>query len=247
MTKQERRRRIKEETKPAYDALMSCYPFSLEDLPCEKWKAISDKYQVSTFGRVKSFWRKEPRILKPTLDKDGYLNICLIVDNQKLTRHIHRLVATAFIPNPENKTQVNHVFGCKLNCHVSNLEWNTPAENRKHAFATGLQIALRGEDCPWAKLQNENIIYIRGNPDNLSRKGLAEKFDVCEGTISEIQLGQKWQNAGGTIRQSKAKRIPQELKKKIRADYATGNYTYVQLAEKYGLHKEAIGRIVREG
>lgn len=63
---------------------------------------------------------------------------------------IHRLVASAFIPNNDpEKTQVNHIDGDTTNNNVSNLEWVTPKENMKHAYEEGL--SLRGEECPWSK------------------------------------------------------------------------------------------------
>ncbi|MBR0061795.1 MAG: hypothetical protein IJP68_10000 [Selenomonadaceae bacterium] len=85
MTKQEKRRerdrRRHENAKPAYEALMSCYPFTLEDLDGEQWRPIEGfaGYEVSTFGRVKSFKYKTPRILKPHLIGD-YLNVPLRIN-----------------------------------------------------------------------------------------------------------------------------------------------------------------------
>ncbi|MBR0060331.1 MAG: HNH endonuclease, partial [Selenomonadaceae bacterium] len=87
--------------------------------------------------------------------------------------------AQAFIPNPDHKPEVNHLDGNKFNCYVGNLIWATSAENQQHAYDTGLNVAAQGTDRYGAKIKDENnIIYIRDNPDNLSRKELAEKFGV---------------------------------------------------------------------
>ena len=108
----------------------------------EEWKWIEgyeNLYQISTEGRVKSFKKKDPKILTPKRDGKGYyLMVCLSKDGNKKYCLIHRLVAQAFIPNFNNKEQVNHIDGNKKNNKVSNLEWNTPSENINHALDNGL-------------------------------------------------------------------------------------------------------------
>ncbi len=119
----------------------------------EIWKDINEYeglYQVSNFGRVKSLTRecKHPlggtrkvneRIMKPEKGKWGYLRVHLN-KNGKGERHlIHRLVVRAFIPNPGNKPEVNHINGNKQNNHVDNLEWCTSKENIQHAIRLGLR------------------------------------------------------------------------------------------------------------
>lgn len=101
----------------------------------EIWKDIpgyENKYQVSNLGNVYSY--KHKRILKPYVVRKGYLRVDLF-DKNFTRRHqkVHRLVATAFIPNPENKPQINHIDGNTGNNVVTNLEWCTNDENQKHA------------------------------------------------------------------------------------------------------------------
>lgn len=105
----------------------------------EIWKRINGypDYQVSNFGRVKS----NRKILTPWNDGKGYMKVELHGKSMR----VHRLVAQAFIPNPENKKQINHKDGNKSNNDSSNLEWCTNSENTKHAWDSGLR-KIKG--CP---------------------------------------------------------------------------------------------------
>ena len=78
-------------------------------------------------------------ILKTNKNKKGYLYVVLSKNGKSKIVRIHRLVAQTFIPNLQNKPQVNHIDGIKSNNVVSNLEWCTNSENQKHAFKLGLQ------------------------------------------------------------------------------------------------------------
>lgn len=83
----------------------------------EIWKDIREfegLYQISNLGRIKSFYGKKERYLKPIKDKDGYLQIKIYKNTKQYTAKIHRLVAKAFIPNPDNLPEVNHKDENKL-------------------------------------------------------------------------------------------------------------------------------------
>lgn len=104
----------------------------------EIWKDISGYeglYRVSNLGKVESL--RNNIILKQSPTKDGYLAVGLCNGKTKTCR-AHRLVAIAFIPNPDNLPEVNHIDGNKTNNSVDNLEWVTPLENTHHAIRTGL-------------------------------------------------------------------------------------------------------------
>ena len=101
----------------------------------ESWKPIEEHpgYEVSTMGRVKN--TRTGRILKNYDDGYGYLRVKL---HGRCVR-VHILVSKAFIPNPDNKPEVNHKRGKKHDIRASQLEWVTPSENMKHAWNNGLR------------------------------------------------------------------------------------------------------------
>lgn len=103
----------------------------------ETWKEISDNpnYLISNTGRVRRVNACRDKVAQ---DKKGYLTVDLYKDGIASKRRINRLVAQEFIPNPDNKPEVNHIDGNKHNNNVSNLEWVTKKENCEHAWRTGL-------------------------------------------------------------------------------------------------------------
>ncbi len=99
----------------------------------EVWQQIDEfpNYHISTFGNIKNVVTN--KVLKPSV-KSGYYSVCLINEIGRKSMKIHRIVAKAFLSNPENKLEVNHKDKNKLNNHVENLEWTTRSENMKHCF-----------------------------------------------------------------------------------------------------------------
>lgn len=120
----------------------------------EVWKDISGYegyYQVSNLGRIKSLERfcinapnnvsgfiKNEKVLVLNPRNDGYPATTFKSSGKFKTFRVHRLVASAFIPNPHGKKNVNHINGIKTDNRVENLEWATHSENNKHAYRTGL-------------------------------------------------------------------------------------------------------------
>lgn len=116
--------------------------FTEYEIQAESWRDVfigEEKmpYQISNLGRLKSNFRGES-LYKYSYDQRGYPQVVLY-GFRRVSRRVHRLVAMAWVPNPENKREVNHKDGNKLNTLASNMEWNTSKENTKHAFDTNLR------------------------------------------------------------------------------------------------------------
>lgn len=178
----------------------------------EIWKTIEDypNYQVSNLGRVKSLAREwivgignkrfhDEMILKLHNKKRGYKDVCLFKNGKRKYYFVHRLVAQAFILNPENKPEPNHIDGNPSNNKVNNLEWVTKSENRLHAIHTGLAIITKGEDCSWSKLTEAQVRRIKWiakycKPKNRSGywQKLAKSLNVSDSIISMIVHNKRW-------------------------------------------------------
>lgn len=108
----------------------------------EEWRTVIydgevlEDYEVSNYGQVRSLKWGKIKILKQHMDKSGYLVTGLKINKKHKVVKVHRLVAYAFIPNPQNKPTVNHIDENKHNNHVSNLEWATHKEQIHHGTRT---------------------------------------------------------------------------------------------------------------
>ena len=96
------------------------------------WRMIFDRYEVSNDGAIRN--KESKKILKTFINDKGYEIVSLWLNGKDKKFRVHRLVADAFIPNPENKAQINHIDGNKLNNHADNLEWSTHSENISHRY-----------------------------------------------------------------------------------------------------------------
>lgn len=107
----------------------------------ENWRFIeaNSDYMISDHGRILSFKGKSKLIISSTITAKGYEYVAIRQKGIYVGYSVHRLVATAFIPNPKRLPQVNHLDGNKLNNHVANLEWCDAYDNIMHAIRTGLR------------------------------------------------------------------------------------------------------------
>lgn len=137
----------------------------------EIWKNVvgyEGLYKVSNLGNVLSIPRqgthsKKEYLLTKTKTKKGYLNVTLLKKCKPFYTGVHRLVAQAFIPNPQDKPQVNHIDGNKENNCVNNLEWVTNEENMQHSWKTGLRSINKSY-----KYGKNNALSIKVNQYSLS-------------------------------------------------------------------------------
>lgn len=168
----------------------------------EEWRDVvgfEDFFLISSKGRL--FSKRSNRLLKLFKNKRGYYCVATRIggrNGQTYCFKIHRLVAKAFISNPENLSTVNHINGIKDDNNVGNLEWMSVSDNTRHAFETGLSNTdhLREINLSRRKLKDEDVRYIRDNYKLGSRgynlRTLSTKFGVSHKTISRIVKGLRY-------------------------------------------------------
>jgi hypothetical protein len=169
----------------------------------EEWRDVAGyegKYQVSNMGRVKSVARMvkrakatsachpiNERIRKQATDKKGYKRVGLMKDGKLVTEKVHRLVSIAFIPNPHNLPQVNHINGAKDDNRAENLEWADNSKNQIHAYKKGLNYNKKGSESNRATLTVKQVEHIRSLK---YYRGLyaeyGRKYNVDATTISNV-------------------------------------------------------------
>jgi hypothetical protein len=140
----------------------------------EKWILITElqgNYEISNIGRVRSVFKvisksdntvytRKPKIIKSQL-REGYQRVRLCIDNVRVTKSVHRLVAKYFIDNPNDLPQVNHINANKTDNAVENLEWCSASQNIKHAIKNGLRKTAIGKNKPKMVLDIYTGIYYK--------------------------------------------------------------------------------------
>lgn len=161
----------------------------------EIWKEVSgygSKYAVSNMGRMKN--QKTGRILKPQYERGGYVRMTLSKGAKGSfdKMFLHRLVLICFnVPNPENKSDVNHINGNPSDNRLENLEWATRLENVRHALITGLSAAGKGN----VVLDAKKVLEIRAKHIYKKRGSIAalsEEYGVAIKTIKKVIYNERW-------------------------------------------------------
>jgi hypothetical protein len=176
----------------------------------EIWKDIQGYeglYEVSNFGNINSLDRyvmgKGGNLIfqkgikkKNQPHKEGYWRIFLSKNGIAKSYLVHRLVAIAFIPNPESKLQVNHKDLNRANTHVDNLEWVTNQENAIHGYKNNKnRQGISGEKHYKSILNSNDVIAILELKNNgVRQKELAAMFKVSRATIYDVVNGKSWQS-----------------------------------------------------
>lgn len=153
----------------------------------EIFRDIPDTYyQIGSCGNIRN--KNNGRIKVPfDRNRTGYVRAILFNGNGKSKRYfVHRLVAHAFIPNPENKPMVNHIDGDKTNNCVENLEWVTASENMRHAYYTlkkkfGFAYGFGGIDVVWNK-----VLDIKNLRPEIGKKVAQTRLKRCASRNADI-------------------------------------------------------------
>ena len=160
----------------------------------ENWASIEGYeglYEVSDSGRVRSLKRATTsgKVLSQHSGTGGYLSVCLCKNNHKRSFVIHRLVARAFVDNPELKPEVNHINGVRTDNRAENLEWVTRSENERHAYGVlGKSPQAYWKDKPRKfarKFTDEQVIAIRA--DERPFTIIATEYGVSKTAIRDIK------------------------------------------------------------
>ena len=166
-------------------------------------KGYKGKYKACEDGRIwaePSAKRPDGCYLKPWLIGHGYETVSLYKNGKGKKFLVHRLVAKAFIDNPEKAPEINHKDGNRLNNRIENLEWVSSKENKSHARKIGLYKNLgknpaRGEKNGLAKLSKENVQEIRKRIETGERQNiLASEFGVGTSAINSIVQFKTWKH-----------------------------------------------------
>lgn len=177
----------------------------------EQWRFIKGfeyRYSVSTLGRVRAetricfnnrygYYTLKPKLLKPCLNNKSYLTVTLAKNGRSFPRLVHRLVAEAFLLNPDNKPQINHIDGDRTNNNVDNLEWCSQSENNLHSYKElgRIKIGLKGKKSTLSKI----VLQIKDNNIIAEFYGTYEaerKTGIARQSIGKVANG-KLKQAGG--------------------------------------------------
>lgn len=159
------------------------------------WKTIiynnnATNYSISENGEVR---KNTNNYMMKLQIQQGYCHVTLQIDGKPKRFRVHRLVAEAFIPNPENKPYVNHIDGNRQNNKVENLEWVTPAENTQHAISTGLMLPTRERAVVQFDLDGNKIAeYVSISDAARQTNSQSEKICVCCQRQREQHNGYQW-------------------------------------------------------
>lgn len=156
------------------------------------------RYLISRDGEI--FDNRRKKFITPQLDDKGYFRVALaVVGNRQKQKHfrLHRLLAITFIPNPDNKSFINHINGVKHDNSIENLEWCTHKENMQHSARIGLSKFYIGEKAKNVKITNKIALKIYEDRLSMSRKDISIKYGLSKCTIQNIMVGKTWSHVTG--------------------------------------------------
>lgn len=150
----------------------------------------SELYSVDNNGNIFSFEYK--KFLKTNIKE--YVHVTLYKNGQPKTHLLHRIIAEAFLLNPDNLPEVNHKNGNKLDNSIENLEWITKSGNAQHAMSLGLLKSRSGESNGNAKISEKDVKYIRSMAKVKSQSQIAKELNISQTLVSQVQMGKIWKH-----------------------------------------------------
>lgn len=174
----------------------------------EIWKDIigyEGFYKISNYGKVKSlarlvkmgpnkFRQTNEMFLNPSKSIHGYWRLCLQKNGKRNMHFIHRLIGKAFIPNPENKPEINHINGIRDDNSMDNLEWVTTLENQLHSVHVLKRKILRGNEVGNSILNPELILELKYMKQYFSYTKLQDIYEIDRATIHLAVTGKNWKH-----------------------------------------------------
>lgn len=162
----------------------------------DEWITIEDfpKYEITKNGMVRN--KETQHIKTPSPGKHGYPVVSLWKDGKQYLRTIHTLLAKTFIPNPENKPQINHIDGNKENYNLKNLEWVSARENNLHARRTGLHKS-DGDKVVRQYTKTGELVKIYKSASEAARESGYTRGSICKAARGEFKYykGYIWRYA----------------------------------------------------
>lgn len=170
-------------------------PFDSPPADCE-WRLVphNDHYEISEHGHLRRAVggsnSKKGKMIRPRLNKDGYVQYALHRETKRTDTHAHRLVAVAFIPNPDYLPEVAHWDGIGVHCSIENLRWATVADNAADRKRHGRQIC--GEKVHTNKITAAEAreVALAGG----SQREIARRFGIHQSTVWAIKHGRIWKH-----------------------------------------------------
>jgi len=210
----------------------------------EEWKDIlgyEGLYKVSNLGNVFSYHSN--KMLNPSKNNKGYGLVKLYKDGKIKTQTVHRLVMKAFVPNPLNKPDINHLNSNKMDNRLINLEWCTEQENILYAFKVGEIKIKKGLDSPFSifnQLDIDNIVIMLKS--NMTASAIAKIYKCSIPTICSIAQV----NNINLSRKHIGRKLSKNNVLQIRNLYSTMKYTYKELGIKFKVSPTTIQKIINK-
>jgi hypothetical protein len=211
--------------------------------------SFENEYAITNKGKVFSFINYRMGKQLKIFDVQGYLKVSLINHKSGSRRYfLHRLLAKAFLPNPNNYPCVNHKNGIKTDNSLTNLEWCTVKHNNAHAIATGLHPGVQGEANITSKLTEQQVIEIRDlyHKQSMKQRDIAKLYNMSQTAIKDITKGKIWKHVPmpDILRDFHNSKLTDTAVIDIRERFHKNNYSIFSLSKIYGVAENTIEAVV---